>query len=157
MAYSLPQFGKPLMRLTAFTDHGLRALMRLAGEPQRSFSSEEIAREFRLSRHHLIKIVAALAQAGIVSTQRGAGGGFRLARPAERISLGEIVRVLEAEQALVECFRPDGGDCALLPGCRLKKKLAAARAAFYRELDRTSLAECAYRPPRTAARLQAAG
>ena len=52
------------MRLTSFTDYGLRALMRLAGEPERSFTTDEIAREFRISRHHLVKIVAALAGAG---------------------------------------------------------------------------------------------
>ena len=139
------------MRLTAFTDYGLRALMRLAGEPERSFTTDEIAREFRISRHHLIKIVATLAEAGIVSTQRGAGGGFRLARAAKNVTLGQIVRVLEAEQALVECFRADGGDCVLLPGCRLKNKFAAAHEAFLRELDRTSLAEIAHPKPRAKA------
>ena len=45
------------MRLTAFTDYGLRALMRLAGEPERLFTTEEIAREFDISRHHLTKVV----------------------------------------------------------------------------------------------------
>jgi len=144
------------MRLTSFTDYGLRALMRLAGEPDRPFSTEEIAREFQLSRHHLIKIVAKLAQAGIVSTQRGVGGGFRLARAPQKILLGEIVRVLEADQVLVECFAMDGGDCMLLPGCRLRKKLAGARAAFYRELDGTSLAECAYPKPGSSRRLKLA-
>ena len=49
------------MRLTAFIDFGLRALMRLAGEPDRSFSTGEIAAEFRISRHHLIKVVGELA------------------------------------------------------------------------------------------------
>lgn len=132
------------MRLTSFTDYGLRALMRLAGEPERSFTTDEIAHEFRISRHHLIKIVAVLAEAGIVATQRGAGGGFRLSRVATKISIGEIVRVLEAEQALVECFRSDGGECVLTPGCRLKRKFAAARDAFLHELDRSTLAECAY-------------
>ena len=142
------------MRLTRFSDYGLRALMRLAGAPERSFTTEEIAREFRISRHHLIKVVGELAAAGIVATQRGAGGGFRLARPASTISLGEVVRTLEAGQPLVECFRSDGGACVLTPRCRLKARLAAAREAFLRELDATTLAECAYpAPPATASGL----
>ena len=115
------------MRLTSFTDYGLRALMRLAGEPERSFTTDEIAREFHISRHHLVKIVAALAEAGLVITQRGSGGGFRLSRAAKDVTLGDIVRVLEADQALVECFRADGGECVMSPGCRLKKKFATAR------------------------------
>lgn len=134
------------MRLTMFTDFGLRMLMRMAGEPDRAFTAEQIAAEFRISRHHLTKVVGSLAAAGIVTTQRGAGGGMRLAHPADTITLGEIVRLLEAKQAMVECFRPDGGACVLTPKCRLKGKLLAARNAFLRELDGTTLAECAYRP-----------
>jgi Rrf2 family nitric oxide-sensitive transcriptional repressor len=132
------------MRLTAFTDFGLRALMRLAGEPDRSFSTGEIASEFGISRNHLTKVIRDLAEGGFVATQRGSGGGFRLARPAQSIRLGEIVRSLEQRYALVECFRDDGGACVLRPRCRLKSRLAAAREAFMRELDATTLAECAY-------------
>lgn len=134
------------MRLTTFTDFALRALMRLAGEPHRSFSTAEIADEFRISRNHLTKVVRDLAAGGFVTTQRGAGGGFRLTRPAGAITLGEVVRTLEQRHALVECFRDDGGDCVLRPRCRLKLRLAAAREAFMRELDTTTLADCAYPP-----------
>jgi Rrf2 family nitric oxide-sensitive transcriptional repressor len=135
------------MRLTAFTDFGLRALMRLAGEPDRLFSTGEIANEFGISRHHLTKVVSDLAQAGFVTTQRGGGGGFRLARSAQTITLGQVVRALEARHAMVECFRQDGGVCVLTSRCRLKHKLASAREAFLRELDQTTIAACAYRGP----------
>jgi Rrf2 family nitric oxide-sensitive transcriptional repressor len=135
------------MRLTSFTDFALRALMRLAGEPARSFATTEIAAEFRISRNHLAKVVRDLADGGFITTQRGVGGGFSLARPPQSITLGEVVRALEGE-ALVECFRDDGGSCVLTPRCRLKARLAAAREAFMRELDSTTLAECAY-PVRT--------
>jgi Rrf2 family transcriptional regulator, nitric oxide-sensitive transcriptional repressor len=86
-----------------------------------------------------------LARAGYVATQRGAAGGFRLARPAEKITLGDIVRTLEAGQVLVECFRSDDGSCVLTPRCRLKRRLAAAQDAFLRALDGTTLADCAYK------------
>jgi Rrf2 family transcriptional regulator, nitric oxide-sensitive transcriptional repressor len=131
------------MRLTSFTDYGLRALMRLAGEPDRLFTTEEIAGEFAISRNHLIKVVRELADAGFVATQRGGGGGFRLARPAETISIGEVVRRLEARRAIVECFRADGGNCVLTPRCRLKMRLRRAAEAFLKDLERTSLADCA--------------
>ena len=132
------------MNLTLFTDFALRALMRLAGEPERSFATNEIAAEFRISRNHLAKVVRDLAEGGFIKTQRGAGGGFTLARPPQEITLGEVVRTLEERHALVECFRSDGGNCVLTPRCRLKGRLAAAREAFMRELDATTLAECAY-------------
>ena len=141
------------MNLTLFTDFALRALMRLAGEPARSFATQEIAAEFKISRNHLAKVVRDLAEAGFITTQRGAGGGFTLARPPEAITLGEVVRALEDRRALVECFRDDGGNCVLLPRCRLRARLSAAREAFMRELDGTTLAECAYpaRPRRSPA------
>lgn len=132
------------MRLTTFTDFGLRALMRLAGDPDRLFTTDEIATEFAISRNHLVKVIQELASAGFVVTQRGAGGGFRLALPAEKIRIGEVVRSLESRQALVECFRVDGGACVLTPKCRLKGRFAKAREAFLRELDGTTLAQCAY-------------
>ena len=132
------------MRLTAFTDFGLRVLMRLAGEPERLFTTDEIAAEFGVSRHHLAKAVGALSAAGFVESRRGAGGGLKLRRPAESITVGEVVRTLETDQALVECFRADGGACALTAGCRLKSKLAAAREAFLASLDGVRLAACAY-------------
>lgn len=136
------------MRLTSFTDYGLRALMRLAGEPDRVFTTDEIAREFRISRNHLVKVVQELSAAGFVATQRGVGGGFYLAKPAASILIGDVVRHLEAGQALVECFREDGGNCILTPQCRLKLRLSAARKAFLAELNKTSLADCAYPAPR---------
>ena len=132
------------MRLTSFTDFALRTLMRLAGEPARTFATNEIAAEFGISRNHLAKVVRDLADNGFILTQRGAGGVFSLARSAQSISLGEVVRALEGGSALVECFREDGGACALTPRCRLKARLAAARESFMRELDKTTLADCAY-------------
>lgn len=138
------------MRLTTYTDYGLRVLMRLAEEPDNLLTTEQIADEHNISRNHLVKVVRGLAEGGFVETQRGGGGGMQLARPARRIQLGDVVRHLEARQALVECFRADGGDCHLNPGCRLKVRLRRAEEAFLADLNRWSLADCvavASKPP----------
>lgn len=137
------------MRLTSFTDYGLRMLMRMAGEPDRPMSTAELAEEFRLSRNHLSKIMQSLARAGIVTTRRGGGGGATLARPPQDIRLGEIVRTLEQGHALVECFA-EGGACSILGQCRLKARLRRAETAFLAELDRTTLAEIALPIPTVA-------
>jgi Rrf2 family nitric oxide-sensitive transcriptional repressor len=134
------------MRLTSFTDYGLRLLMRMASAPDRGFSTAELAQEFSLSRHHLTKIVQRLARAGYVTTRRGGGGGATLARPAAEIRLGAIVRLLEAGQPLVDCFAPGGSDCTINGRCRLKARLRAAEAAFLADLDRSTLADIALRP-----------
>ncbi|TCO68707.1 RrF2 family transcriptional regulator [Rhodovulum euryhalinum] len=131
------------MRLTSFTDYGLRMLMRMASAPDRAFSTAELAEEFGLSRNHLAKIMQRLAQADLVQTRRGGGGGAILAHPADEIALGRIVRALEEGQALVECFAPDGGDCTIERCCRLKARLRSAEAAFLADLDRSTLADIA--------------
>ena len=132
------------MRLTSFTDYGFRALMRMAGAPGRSFSTAELAEEFAISRHHLTKIIQQLSAAGIVTTRRGGGGGAQLACDPAQLTLGRIVRVLEAGQALVQCFDPTDKRCTLLPGCRLRAELAGAEAAFLAHLDHSTLADIAW-------------
>jgi len=134
------------MRLTSFTDYGLRVLMRMAGDPDRGFSTGELAEEFRVSRNHLAKVIAALAAGGLLTTRRGGGGGARLARDPASIRLGDVVALLDADQALVECFAPFTNACTLMPNCLLKPRLARAEAAFIAELNRSTLADCAYRP-----------
>jgi Rrf2 family transcriptional regulator, nitric oxide-sensitive transcriptional repressor len=131
------------MRLTSFSDFGLRILMVLAHDPSRSFTTSEIAEAFGISRHHLTKVVGSLAEAGFVTTKRGAAGGFRLARPPEQIRLGDVIRELEADLPLVECFRSDGGTCRLSPGCALKPRLADGWNAFVAELNRSTLSQYA--------------
>lgn len=134
------------MRLASFTDFGLRVMMRLASEPVAILTTGEIAREFQISYHHLTKVVQDLVRGGFLQTRQGAGGGISFARPPETITLGEVVRYLERQHALVECFAHDG-NCLLTPACRLKGKLLAAENAFFAALDETTVAECAYRSP----------
>lgn len=134
------------MRLTTFTDYGLRMLMRMASAPERAFSTAELAVEFELSRNHLAKIMQHLARAGLIETRRGGGGGGVLARPPSEIRLGAVVRLLEESQPLVACFSAEGAACTLDGRCRLKSRLRAAEAAFLTDLDRTTLADIALAP-----------
>lgn len=136
------------MRLTTFTDYGLRMLMRMASAPGRAFSTAEFADEFGLSRNHLAKIMQHLSRAGLIETRRGGGGGAALARPAAEITLGAVVRLLEEGQPLVECLGALGNTCTLDGRCRLKSRLRQAEAAFLAELDRTTLADIALDPMR---------
>lgn len=132
---------KPVMRLTNFTDFGLRALILLADRHPEILSATVIADHHRVSRHHMAKVLQHLTANGFLEGVRGAQGGVRLARDPRDIRIGDVVRVLD-DQPLVECFSDQGSDCALLPRCRLKGMLARAQQAFLRELDRYALSDC---------------
>ena len=129
------------MLLLYSTDLALRTLIRLSAEPDRHLSTELLARELQVSRHHLQKVVQSLTDAGFLRTIRGVKGGVMLARPPGDIRVGEVVRHQEREQSIAECFR-DGGNCTLVPCCRLKGVLKGAREAFLSHLDKVTLADC---------------
>ncbi len=131
------------MRLTSFTDYGLRMLMRMASAPESAFSTAELAEEFGLSRNHLTKIMQQLVRGGIVETRRGGGGGAMLCNNPAEVRLGEVVRLLEQGQALVECFDVDGGDCTIDGCCRLRSRLRQAETRFLEDLNRSTLADIA--------------
>ena len=132
------------MRLLASTDFALRVLMVLGSAPAgQRLSVDALARALGgLSRNHLHKIVQELTALGITRTTRGTGGGVALAVPPETVRLGSLVRQLEADQPMVECFRRDGCACTLLPTCRLRNMLRAARERFYDSLEAYTLADC---------------
>ena len=130
-----------IVTLTSYTDFGLRALMLLAAEPAKIQSAATLAERLGVSRHHLAKILLDLVAGGYLESVRGAAGGVRLARPAAGIRIGDVVRHLERDQALVECFRADGGGCRLRPACRLRAALRHAKDVFLAELDRNTLAD----------------
>ncbi len=138
------------MNLTSFTDYGLRMLMRMASAPDQAFSTADLADEFKLSRNHLTKIMQRLARGGIITTRRGVNGGAVLRMSPADVRLGDVVRLLEQGQSLVECFGPDGGDCTIEGCCRLKSRLRKAESRFIEDLNNSTLADIAL-PERAAA------
>jgi Rrf2 family nitric oxide-sensitive transcriptional repressor len=141
------------MRLTLHTDHALRMLMLLAIEPDELHTIEEIARRYDISRNHLMKITQTLAQTGFIESLRGRGGGLRLARTAESINLGALVRATEGCFALVECFDREHNTCLIISACGLRGPLEEALQAFLAVLDRYSLDDLV-KSPRTLRRLR---
>lgn len=127
------------MRLTVLTDYSLRMLIHLAVKPGGRATIAEVAGAYGVSQAHLMKVAHLLGQAGHVTTLRGRGGGLTLARPADRITVGEVVRCMEPDMDVVPCLAGDA--CAILPACRLKRTMHEARAAFLAVLDGTTIAD----------------
>lgn len=129
------------MQLTRFTDYSLRVLLYLGAEAERLVTVDEIARGYGISRNHLVKVVNRLAGLGYVTTVRGKGGGVRLERSPAEINIGALVRQIEGDLVLLECFEPETNRCPIVPICGLKDVVGEARKAFLDVLDRHTLDE----------------
>ena len=128
------------MHITQHTDYALRVLIFLASNEHRLATIQEISERFEVSRSHLMKVVNQLIRNGWVEGLRGKGGGLRLARPASGIMVGEVVRKMETDFTLVECFS-DTSRCILTANCQLKGVFARALEAFLASLDGVALSE----------------
>jgi len=128
------------MQLTLYTDYSLRVLVYLMLMNEKPVTITEIAEYYNVSRNHLVKIVHNLGLLGYITTMRGKGGGMTLARPPESINIGEVVRKVEPNFNIVECFSDDESKaCRIEPVCKLKRVLQTAAKAFLDELDNYTL------------------
>lgn len=134
------------MRLTLYTDYSLRVLLYLASQQDKTVTISELADFYRVSRNHLVKVVHNLGIQGYIVTTRGKNGGLRLARPADKIVIGDVVRKMEPDFDLLECFNPATDQCVITNSCSLKSVLFNAQATFLNVLDQYTLADTAIDP-----------
>ncbi len=128
------------MRLTVHSDYALRVLMYLGVRTDRLATIEEISTAYGISENHLMKVVNRLAKHGFVKALRGRGGGLRLGKLADAMTIGEVLRVVEDDFHIVECFGA-ADTCRISKACRLKHALNRALAAYLAELDSWTLAD----------------
>ena len=127
------------MRLNVQTDYALRLLMHLGVNEGRLVTIAKIAKQFGISKNHLMKVANSLGRERLIETVRGRSGGLRLLQPASAICVGDVVRKMEGDFALVECFLGDKGCCLITPACRLQNVIADAMVAFLAVLDQHTL------------------
>ncbi len=129
-----------MIRLSRKSDYGLVALKALHGlGPDDALSAREIALRLDLPGDLTPKVLARLAQAGIVESTMGKSGGYRLARDAESISVAEVVRVLDGEPSLAPC-REGLLECGRIGSCDIRHPLENLHREVMGVLDRMSIA-----------------
>jgi Rrf2 family nitric oxide-sensitive transcriptional repressor len=129
------------MRLTRFSDIGLRVLIYLARTGPKGAAPvtvAEIAEQFDLPVNHLVKVVGQLARAKWVLAVRGRNGGLHLAVDPATLKVGQVLRLLEGDGELIDC---EGIKCQLSGDCGLREALKMGMRAYYQVMDGYSLAD----------------
>ena len=129
------------MRLTKQTDYAVRILMFCATNGELSRVTQ-IADFYKISELFLFKILQVLNREGFIETVRGRNGGIRLAKPADQIGLGDIVRAVEDSFDLVACFNDIDESCPLVSTCGMSEALSEALLSFFAVLDKYTLQDC---------------
>ncbi|MDX8398909.1 MAG: Rrf2 family transcriptional regulator [Gallionellaceae bacterium] len=134
------------MRLTLYTDYSLRVLLYLAFKKDRMVTITELADFYKVSRNHLVKVVHNLGIQGYILTTRGKNGGLKLAKSAEEIVIGDVVRKMEPDFELLECFNEATDECVITNVCALKSVLFTARDNFLNHLYQYTIADAVKKP-----------
>ncbi|WP_188150288.1 RrF2 family transcriptional regulator [Teredinibacter waterburyi] len=128
------------MNIKRFTDYSLRVLIYLALKENELVTIKEVAERYKISKSHLMKVVQDLSSKGFIIATRGNNGGIRLSREPEQINIGQLVRMVEEDSVLLECFGADN-QCVITPACQLKQMFAEAMDSFFSCLEQYTLAD----------------
>ncbi len=126
----------------ASATHALRALAHLAtSEREGATLGRDLASEVGVPPHYLAKVLATLARAGVLSASRGVRGGYRLARPAELITLMEIVEPFEGKRVRPGCLLAPGRPCRERGPCSAHAAWSEVKKVSTGFLEKTTLAD----------------
>jgi len=129
-----------MIRLSKSADYGLMAMRHLAFLPTGCCcSAREIARGHGIPPALLAKLMQRLARRGLVAATHGIKGGYRIARPAQSISLREVIEAIEGPLAMTDCHDPNSERCPQDSTCTVKRPLLELQARIASLLGETSV------------------
>ncbi len=132
------------MKVTARERIGLRAMVEFARRYGLGpISLREVALAEDMPHRYLERVVASLRRSGLLSSVRGARGGYMLTRDPTAISVGDVFRALEGSLMALDCMRTDGSSCVREPICASRSVWQAVMQRVSETLDNTSLADVA--------------
>ena len=132
-----------MLRLNRLTDYAVVVLAQMAAQPERLRTAQQIAQDTALPLPTVAKLLNALARAGVITSLRGAAGGYSLARPADQVSIFEIVQALEGPIALTACVDGSADSCEVESLCPMRGNWEQVNQAIQRALQGVTLADMA--------------
>jgi len=132
-----------MMQLSMTGEYAVRTMIHLAGAPPGKLAQiGDVSKEWEIPEGFLRKIVAQLSKGGLIRSQRGAGGGITLSRPADTLTLLDVIEAIEGKVFLNKCLIAPG-TCHLDPTCAVHLVWCDAQQALRSILGKKSLAELA--------------
>jgi len=131
-----------MIRLGRLTDYGIVLMAHLAGAGAGPHAARDIAAATELPLPAVSKLLKLLARRGLLMSSRGAKGGYQLARPAEAITVPEMIAALEGPIALTDCNLHEGA-CSQEPRCHVRTPWQRINRAVHEALSRIRLADLA--------------
>lgn len=131
-----------MLRLSKLTDYGMVVITALARSPQALRNAADLADEAHIGAPTVSKLLNRLGRAGLVESERGAHGGYRLARAPSKIDMAEVIAAIEGPIGLTECT-VHNGRCGIQASCRLRDNWQVINRAVHGALADISLAQMA--------------
>ncbi len=131
------------MQITRSDEYGIRGVLFLANQATEKLTLvSDISRAQRIPEKFLAKIFQRLSKAGLLRSIRGVNGGFALGRPADKITMREVIEALDGPIALNRCLRQKG-ECGEEKVCPVHRALEEAQKRFLEVLERTTMQDLA--------------
>ncbi len=134
-----------MLRLSKLSDYAVVVLVRLASD-EGSSTSPGLAAKTGLPEPTVAKVLKALASAKLVTSQRGARGGYRLARPLSSVAIAEVIAAIDGPVALTACTDGGAGRCEVEACCSVRGRWDPVNSAVLHALSRITLADMAGSP-----------
>jgi FeS assembly SUF system regulator len=142
-----------MLRVTKLADYGIVIMTNFATHADKAHNARDISSVTRLPLPVVSKVLKSLAKAGLLGSQRGTKGGYRLALPSSSITVAAIIHAIEGPIALTECSDQIHGDCSLEFRCPVKTNWNLINDAIFAALERITLAEMAQAMPQPLVKL----
>ena len=127
-----------MIRINRKTDYAIRVILALAKEEEQTWlSTSQIQQEMIIPKAQSLRVVAELARGDFINTFPGRDGGMRLARPAEKINLRQVVTHFEKDIIVSECVHRDG-KCPFEENCPIERRWSRLRSIILSELENTT-------------------
>ncbi len=137
-----------MLRLSKKADYALMAMKHMAVHGDRgSSSAREIAGQYDIPIELLAKVLQRLVRGGLLGSQQGTRGGYQLARTPDRISVADVIQVIDGPVAVTACSSFDDGACEQFSKCNVRDPLWRVRERILAALGECTIAELAADPP----------